>query len=491
MFKPYLLILFLIAVALPAFATSIIHPNLTTSIIEYVNSKDPTVITVDHLRDFLDDKVPNIFLNSTLLSDLTNQLFSHLTKAHDNNPNLWIPQQHAYNLSYQHNVAASLRSHYLPYALLLNLTRESGGKMTSSAHFDYSLLSHFGLPFDPLPHPGTSLLSLMFAAKDAYVPARLALAFKHEHGISVVQDCKRAATLYLTVIKDTLEHGTIESDHSKKSFYRLVEHSPALKQSYESKFQLPLELLKLKAKHDTSASVQMGEATYRGMGGQHRDPVEAVKFFSRAAEEGDPVALVSLGWFYVFGQGVEQNNRTALSLFAEAVELGSADGHAGLGYCYLHGAGVDKNYAKATDHFVLSSDKGSIVGKYWLAMSLWKGWLEPVTKTDPVLARKLFAEASASGHFVATFYLAQMVLNGEGGPASCSDAVIYLKRLIVHVPELIQVLSEMQQAFLSNERAKALFLASKAALMGSEEGYASLAFLLRRSPSSSLLETWT
>ncbi|KAL0214497.1 hypothetical protein P9112_006681 [Eukaryota sp. TZLM1-RC] len=452
--------------------------DLSSSIISYVRSKPN--LSSDSLREYIQD-LPGAPFNSSTLYRLSQNVLTQLSIEHDHTPSLWLSRSNAYNETLQSLIASSLIDHFRPHHLILEVVKQSGGSSVPAAHFDSAVISGLGLPYDPFSHSALPISSLTFSSMDGYVPARLGLAYKNFHGYGVPGDCKKAASLLVSTIKQELEVGNLDFDQGKKGFYRLVEHSPSLKQTIDQKYKLPLDLLKLKARHDPSAANLLGEVNYRGLGGE-RDLGTAVNMMERAANHGDPQAMVNLAWMNVFGQGVDQNNKTALRLFAEAHDMGNSDGTAGLGYCYLNGIGVRKNLVKAEEFFVRSVEKGSTVGKFWLGFSLWKGLLEPVVKKDPVLARSLFSEAATQGHFVASFYLSSMILTGEGGPADCPQAINILNRLVLHLKPVLEVLDSMQRAYLSRQYSLALFYASKAAYMGSEEGWASLAFMLRREP---------
>jgi TPR repeat protein len=64
---------------------------------------------------------------------------------------------------------------------------------------------------------------------------------------------------------------------------------------------------------------------------------EALAHFTRAAEQGNPIAEAYLGYLSYMGHGVEQNDRTAAAWYRRASERGFADAQFRLGVMYLHG----------------------------------------------------------------------------------------------------------------------------------------------------------
>jgi hypothetical protein len=86
---------------------------------------------------------------------------------------------------------------------------------------------------------------------------------------------------------------------------------------------------------------------------------EAIRWFRRAAAQGDPDAQNSLGQMYEIGEGVKQNYTLAAKWYripAEHVpDLGGAgQGRNNLGLLYLDGLGVPKDYVQAYMWFRLA-----------------------------------------------------------------------------------------------------------------------------------------
>jgi tetratricopeptide (TPR) repeat protein len=89
------------------------------------------------------------------------------------------------------------------------------------------------------------------------------------------------------------------------------------------------------------------------------DKQEALKWFKRAAEGGNPDAEVELGARYQDGDGVEQNYALAAEWYRKAAahvpNLGGAgQGRNNLGNLYMEGLGVPKDYVQAYKWFSLA-----------------------------------------------------------------------------------------------------------------------------------------
>jgi TPR repeat protein len=86
---------------------------------------------------------------------------------------------------------------------------------------------------------------------------------------------------------------------------------------------------------------------------------EALKWFRRSAEQGNPDAQNSLGQMYEAGEGVIQNYSLAAKWYRKAAEHdrdlgGAGQGRNNLGMLYLDGYGVPKDYVQAYMWFRLA-----------------------------------------------------------------------------------------------------------------------------------------
>jgi Sel1 repeat len=87
---------------------------------------------------------------------------------------------------------------------------------------------------------------------------------------------------------------------------------------------------------------------YKDGCGVEKNETEAVKWFSMAAEQGQPHAEFSLGVAYFFGRGIQKNFSGALQWLHKAAEHGDDDAQFMLGVCYETGEGVvAQNYVEA------------------------------------------------------------------------------------------------------------------------------------------------
>ena len=71
-----------------------------------------------------------------------------------------------------------------------------------------------------------------------------------------------------------------------------------------------------------------------------------MKWYHKAAVQGNAEAQFSLGSCYDFGTGVEQNYIEAVKWYRNSAEQGHAAAQYNLGMCYKRGRGVKKDHAE-------------------------------------------------------------------------------------------------------------------------------------------------
>jgi TPR repeat protein len=74
---------------------------------------------------------------------------------------------------------------------------------------------------------------------------------------------------------------------------------------------------------------------------------EALAYFEREAERGDPVSQYLLGFWYLKGDGLPQNYGEAMRWFRRAADQGDHWSQFSIGELYLKGNGVPQDYVQA------------------------------------------------------------------------------------------------------------------------------------------------
>jgi TPR repeat protein len=105
----------------------------------------------------------------------------------------------------------------------------------------------------------------------------------------------------------------------------------------------PLAQLKLARIHDHE------------FGFEPRDMSKAFSFYQKAAQQNNPEAQARLGHCYANGEGVQKDEKEAFKWFRRSAEQGYPPGQQGLGLCYERGRGVSKDEAEAEKWYKLAS----------------------------------------------------------------------------------------------------------------------------------------
>ena len=93
---------------------------------------------------------------------------------------------------------------------------------------------------------------------------------------------------------------------------------------------------------------------YQNGEGVQKDFNQAVKWFEKAADQGDVQAQYSLGMMYLN----EKDYKRAPYWFKQASNQGNAQAQYNLGMIYFNGEGVKKDYKRAAEWFSLSCNGG-------------------------------------------------------------------------------------------------------------------------------------
>lgn len=218
--------------------------------------------------------------------------------------------------------------------------------------------------------------------------------------------------------------------------------------------------LMLKAKSgEAEAQNALGEAYYDGKG-VTENLTEAVKWFTKAAEQENAKAQYNLGNCYYYGYGVYQYYGEAEKWYTKAAEQGCAEAQNSLGYyyeenhnpkkavewytkaaeqglpiaqcnlgvCYKYGNGVEKNLEETIKWYTKAANQGYAQAQYYLGKAYDKG--DGVEKNDSE-AMKWYLKAIKNNSPEAAYYYGDMLLNGnkqKGITQNIPEGVKYLRK---------------------------------------------------------------
>ena len=111
---------------------------------------------------------------------------------------------------------------------------------------------------------------------------------------------------------------------------------------------------------NADAMYKLGKCFYNGLGVEE-DEEEAVKWFRKAADQGNADAMHKLGFCYLFGRGVKYDKEEAVKWYRKAAEQGNADAMYDLGDCYNCGWGVEEDEEEAVKWYRKAAEHGNLL----------------------------------------------------------------------------------------------------------------------------------
>jgi len=154
------------------------------------------------------------------------------------------------------------------------------------------------------------------------------------------------------------------------------------------------------AQHDLANLYQRGEVDVL-----HADPVKAIEWWTKAAEQGHVESQMILGAAYYEGRLVLQNYDQSLHWYMKAAEAGHAPAQVRLGLSYRFGQGVAVDLEASIGWFLESAMQGNLLGMRMAEVAYYHGQgVEP----DPI--------ESYAWHTVATYSSSSGDLEGVDVP---------------------------------------------------------------------------
>jgi tetratricopeptide (TPR) repeat protein len=106
---------------------------------------------------------------------------------------------------------------------------------------------------------------------------------------------------------------------------------------------------------------------YRNGRGVVQDYAEAMRWYRKAADQGHAAALSNVGFLYQNGLGVAQDDAEAMRWYCNAAVQGDAGAHYNIGLMYANGWGVTRDLGQARAWVQKAADGGYEDAKKWLA----------------------------------------------------------------------------------------------------------------------------
>ncbi len=156
--------------------------------------------------------------------------------------------------------------------------------------------------------------------------------------------------------------------------------------------------------------------------GQFKD---ALFWYRKAAEQGDPHAQHNVGVMYDFGRGVRQSDAAAAEWYRKAAEQGIDRAQFNLGNLFREGKGVSQSDTTAVEWYRKAAEQGNTSAQYNLATMYRLG--RGVTQSNTT-AVEWYRKAAAQDHAEAQFSLGIMYQVGQGVTQSDTAAAEWYRK---------------------------------------------------------------
>ncbi len=128
--------------------------------------------------------------------------------------------------------------------------------------------------------------------------------------------------------------------------------------------------------------------------GVPQDYGEALRWYLKAADQGNVKAQYALGYMYYTGEGVPQNLNEAFSWYHKAADQGDAKAQYALGLSFYEGRGVPQDRVESAHWYRKAADQGIAQAQYCLGYMYYYGQGVP---QDREAADRWFHKAADQG----------------------------------------------------------------------------------------------
>lgn len=202
----------------------------------------------------------------------------------------------------------------------------------------------------------------------------------------------------------------------------------------------------LQAAESGQATAMNKVASYnrRGLGSLEKNPIEAIRWYEKAAALGSSTAMYELGQIFSSGGAAGIDLLRSIEYFEAGHEAGNADSSWRLGQAYLGGFGVAKDLEKARLYLKSASDTGHLPAMYELGNLLLS---QPKGSDDLEESIRLMNRAADRGFLDAHYRLGQVYELGVTVPLDQTKAAYHYQqaadgKMLMPLSLLEQMLNE-------------------------------------------------
>eukprot|EP00924_Labyrinthula_sp_SR-Ha-C_P008881 snap_masked-scaffold_2-processed-gene-5.2-mRNA-1 protein AED:1.00 eAED:1.00 QI:0/0/0/0/1/1/2/0/847 len=437
-----------------------------------------------------------------------------------------IPRSELIKLSF------SIPSNFAPYKLFLDQDAEVNlNSKAIKSLFNYSAYlanpkSNFRMAIFNIfeKNMAPAITQMYFSALDGYVPAQIALGYRHENGLAVPKSCESALGYYSSaaaeVVKEThrvgLDHvfhpiklslgplGPTEQEiHGLKGNDGIIDWFLSYLSSNSA--QVDQEFIDYyihsAERGDVDAMHRLGFFYLHGINGVEQNYLTAWEYFRRGVDRDEGLSLAMLGVLAMNNPGPKEDSgvESARKLFNQCLERGNlkepklgkaAEGIATNGLGYLEIYTTEKpDFAKARAWFTTAANNDNVDGIYNLGvLHLTGNIMGPGSVIDISTAITFFELAAKKRHKLSQYQMGVMNAQGIGIPYNCENAVAYFKMVIEQSDVFSKFTKNAEQLYQTSNPELALQQYLIGAELGSELAQNNAAVLLDKGVRNIYLE---
>ncbi|CAD8094942.1 unnamed protein product [Paramecium sonneborni] len=282
-------------------------------------------------------------------------------------------------------------------------------------------------------YQSVSLIDLYFSAIQGLDKSSIAMGYRHLKGIGVNQNCSNSALFYLPVLEEF-------ANQPIKAKY-INDNRQVAKALYDSNFYMNHELdifghaqifenLNLITYDSATEVKQLAYSFYYGLNGLRRNYEKAYQLYYKLYDQlNDKESGIKVAQMNIENLGVGQPNYELALEILNKIETKKQEFQGkiynALGYIYFKGLGVSQDIVKAQDYFRKAADLQNNDGQF----NLGSLYMLPSTiqrERNQAKGVQLIEQAAATGHAMAQYSLALILLDGVDLFYSCDLAASLL-----------------------------------------------------------------
>ena len=320
----------------------------------------------------------------------------------------------------------------------------------------------------------------------------LALGYRHATGVGYLESCERGSVFYeLAATRaiadlDVLRRGAVEQSNPTD-----LEHMALLANTMPDRDGMDAAAVEYMDEcanfGDVTGQVSMGHLFHAGNHGVPRDKGSAMHWFKAAARKGDGMGHANYGMMQLRAK----KYRGALRSLRRATQLRDVSAWAGVGYAYLYGAGVPQDDGLAAKSIWLAAKQGHLDSIYNMGVLALLGRGVPQSVRDGF---RYLSTAAEYGHPQAQLHVGRLARRGLGVRKDCHTAQFFLKHAAENGPLVRSLMGTAFAAYEAGRPQRAILhylLAANAGVQQAQHNagflYANAKLPLRSSPPHKLL----